>query len=146
MLQIAYFSTATEPQSLALIDSLLKTARTNNARDEITGLLVAGGNRYLQIIEGPRAPMKALWTAIRSDHRHCGITQLVNRPTTARRFEAWSLAFRREPLLGEFATFPQTLKFLVRQVEDSKLRQQIELFGRSFILPQAGLEPTPWET
>ncbi len=145
MLLIAYFSTATVPQTVETVGVILETARANNARDDFTGLLVAGGNRYLQIIEGPRAPMKALWAAIRADDRHCGITQLVNRRTTKRRFEAWSMAFRSEPRLGEFATFPQTLKFLVRQVEDLHLRRQIELFGRSFILPASGAAPTPWE-
>lgn len=145
MLLIAYFSTATDPQTAETIDGILVASRANNARDDITGLLVAGGNRFLQIIEGPRAPMKTLWAAIRADHRHCGVTQLVRRRTTKRRFDAWSMAFRSELLLSKSATFPQTLKFLVRQVEDPDLRRQIELVGRSFIRPAAGVEPTPWE-
>ena len=57
MHQIAYFSTAAEPQEAALIQAILATSRANNLRDDISGLLVAGGNRYLQVIEGPRRAM-----------------------------------------------------------------------------------------
>jgi hypothetical protein len=137
MIQIAYFSTASAPQTPQLITLILNSSRANNARDEISGLLVAGGNRYLQVIEGPGPAMRKLWAAIRADSRHCAVTELVNRRTLHRCFEGWSMAFRREPRLGEFDTFPQTLQFLMQNVDDTYLRGQIELFARSFIMKPA---------
>ena len=145
MLQIAYFSTAAVAQTEDVIHDILTVARAANARDNITGLLVAGGNRYLQIIEGPRPEVKRLWASIRRDQRHCAVTELVNRPSSTRLFGNWSMAFREEPKLGEFHTFPQTLRFLVRQIDDPELRGQVERYGRSFIQTPAGSASTPWD-
>jgi hypothetical protein len=144
MLQIAYFSTATDRQDPELINGILSVARARNARDDISGLLVAGGNRYMQVIEGPRRPMLDLWNSIRADSRHCAVTELVNRRVLKRCFQGWSMAFRREPKLGDLDTFPQTLRYLVQNVDDSRLRGQIELFARTFIASEASVGPNPW--
>jgi hypothetical protein len=53
LLQIAYFSTAARVQDAKTVHDILIQSRVNNRRDGITGLLIAGGNRYMQIIEGP---------------------------------------------------------------------------------------------
>jgi hypothetical protein len=144
MRQIAYFSTAAEPQSTERLNDILITARTNNRRDSITGLLVAGGNRYMQVFEGPADAVKRLYTAIRRDPRHLCVTTLINRPVAERTFPRWSMASHREPALGQFDTFPQTLRYLTQQVEDKALRRQIELFARGLIaVPDEAR--TPWD-
>ena len=145
MLQIAYFSTATDCQTPELMDEILSVARSNNARDGITGFLVAGGNRYLQIIEGPRLTMAALWAAIRADRRHCAVTEILNKRADARCFEGWSMAYQSEPRLGEFATFPQTLRFLVKQIEEPALRARLQSYARSFIADTHGGATTAWD-
>ncbi len=145
MLQIAYFSTASVPQSADVLHNILTVARTRNARDGISGLLVAGGNRYMQVIEGPNLPMKALWAEIRADQRHCAVAQLLKRTVMEPSFDKWSMAFRRDDSIGEFDSFPQTLKYLTKNVEDVPLRRQIEFFARSFIAPRAEAAPaTAW--
>ncbi|MEO7635550.1 MAG: BLUF domain-containing protein [Sphingomicrobium sp.] len=144
MLQIAYFSTATVPQTADVLHRILVISRANNLADRITGLLVAGGNRYMQVIEGPRAPMEKLWATIRADQRHCAVARLLYRDIDERAFKSWSMAFRREDRIAEFDSFPQTLRFLTSQVEDGALRSQIELFARSFILSPANETVTPW--
>ena len=142
--QIAYFSTATSRQFAHVLHPLLVVSRANNLANGITGLLVAGGNRYMQVFEGPPEPTATLWAAIRADQRHCAVASLVDRPTEERSFRNWSMAFRQEERLGEFDSFPQTLHFLTRQIEDIPLRRQIELFARSFIADPANEEATPW--
>ena len=144
MIQIAYFSTATTRQSAEVLHDILTGSRRRNGRDDITGLLVAGGNRYMQVIEGPEREMEALWTAIRADQRHCAVARLLKRPAETRSFEGWNMAFRREERLSDFDSFPQTLKFLTRQVDDEALRRQIELFARSFIITPSNDDLTPW--
>ena len=145
MRQIAYFSTAAEPQTSTLIHDILLTSRTNNRRDNISGLLVAGGNRYMQVIEGPGTALTPLYAAIRADRRHLAVATLLDRSVVERSFGDWSMAYRRERAIGEFDTFPQTLRFLVQNVDDKALRRQIELFARTFIAaPEA--TATPWDT
>ncbi|WP_310468324.1 BLUF domain-containing protein [Sphingomonas sp.] len=132
MFQIAYFSTAATQQEATVIQRILLTSRKNNLRDDISGLLVAGGNRYLQVIEGPRREMEVLY-AIRADDRHIAVTTLVERTTLKRCFEGWTMAYRREPALGEFDSFPAVLRHLTEQVEDERLRGQIRQFAAIFI-------------
>ncbi len=144
MLQLAYFSTASAPQSADVLDDIQAVSSRNNARGGISGLLVAGGNRYMQVIEGPNREIGTLWTAIRADQRHCAVTELLRRPISERAFGKWSMAFNHENRLGEFDSFPKTLKFLSRQIEEQALRRQIEYFARSFIQPQANDDGTAW--
>lgn len=61
MLQIGYFSSATGSQDATVVHGILVAARRANRRDLITGLLVAGGGRYLQVIEGPNSAVRALY-------------------------------------------------------------------------------------
>ena len=55
------------------------------------------------------------------------------------------MAFRREPALGHFDSFPQTLRYLTQQISDSSLRRQIELFARTFIAVPGDRASTPWD-
>ena len=144
MLQIAYFSTAATPQTAEAVHEILVTARLNNRRDGISGLLVAGGNRYLQVIEGPRPETRRLYGSICADRRHIGLSTLLTRPITRRSFEGWSMAYRREPALGHFDTFPEIVRFLTDQVQDSQLRWQIRDFARGFIPDPPEDVATPW--
>ena len=95
------------PQLAPLIHDILITSRVNNLRDDICGLLVAGGNRYLQVIEGPRRQMEALYANIRADDRHLAVTTLVQRPTTARCFAGWAMAFAASPRWTSSTAFRQ---------------------------------------
>ena len=145
MFQIAYFSTAAAPQLAPLIQKILITSRANNLRDDISGLLVAGGNRYLQVIEGPRRELEALYANIRADDRHLAVTTLVERVTMSRCFDGWAMAFRREPALDEFDSFPAVLRYLTEQVPDLRLRGQIRNFAKTFIAPPLAAPPALWQ-
>ena len=144
MLQIAYFSTAAVRQDADTVHSILITSRINNRRDAITGILVAGGNRYLQIIEGPRTAMERLYAAIRADHRHLSVTTLIERPIAKRCFDGWSMAYRREPALNQFDRFPEVVRFLTEQVPDNVLRGHIRRFAQSFIATPRDNIPQLW--
>ena len=143
MRQITYFSTAAVPQTPECAHAILVSSRINNRLHSITGLLVAGGNRYMQVIEGERSVFDRLFAAIRRDERHLAITILLDRPIMTRTFADWSMAYRREPALGHFDSFPQTLRYLTQQVADTALRRQIEHFARTFIA-SPGERETPW--
>jgi hypothetical protein len=145
MFQIAYFSTATAPQDSVGIERILLTSRANNLRDDITGLLVAGSDRYMQVIEGPRRAMETLYAAIRADDRHFAVTTLVERTTLERSFEGWTMAYRREHGLNQFNSFPAVLTHLTAKVEDLMLRGQIRLFADTFITAPLVIDPILWK-
>ena len=149
MRQIVYLSTAADRQDAATIAAILAVAHERNLRDRITGLLVAGGHRYLQVIEGPAGVVAATTKRILRDPRHLGVTLLVKRRIEERSFAGWSMACCDHLDLGHFATLADLLDQVRAQVSGRKLRQQIDCFARSFVvLPPAAAAappaPSPW--
>ncbi|UUR08697.1 BLUF domain-containing protein [Sphingomonas glaciei] len=93
MEQIVYISTARVMPSETMLDSILGSSRRNNARDGLTGLLVVGGRRFLQVLEGPAAECEAAYARIRADDRHFALVQLGRRTIVERSFAGWDMGF-----------------------------------------------------
>jgi hypothetical protein len=146
--QIVYLSTAAGQQDAATIAAILAVAHERNVRDKVTGLLVAGGHRYLQVIEGPRSVVTATMKRILVDHRHLGVTLLVKRRIEERSFRGWSMACCEHLDLGDFATLADLIDQVRAQVSGRKLREQIDCFARSFVVnphaPESSPVPSPW--
>lgn len=140
MLQIGYFSTASGPQDEKIVHDILLSARRANRRDSITGLLVAGGGRYLQVIEGPREPVEALYGRIVKDNRHLAVTQFLRRDVADRSFGDWSMAYRRHRV-GQADSFSNILAGLTSEVADTGLKQKIHFFARTMMSDQSSLAP-----
>jgi hypothetical protein len=84
--QIIYFSTAADNQDALLIADIVAVSYRHNVAKGVSGLLVAAGHRYLQVIEGEAATVLATLNRIRRDRRHVGVTVLVDRPVKRRSF------------------------------------------------------------
>ena len=147
MRQIVYLSTAAGRQDAATVAAILAVSHERNLSDKVTGLLVAGGHRYLQVIEGPRSVVNATMKRIHRDHRHLGVTLLVKRRIEERSFRGWSMACCDHLDLGDFATLPELIDQVRAQVSGRKLRAQIDCFARSFIMSPQIVQPpapSPW--
>lgn len=75
----------------AVLSAILLDARRANARDDITGALIARHDLYLQLLEGPRDKVEAAYQRIRRDDRHVEVTRLVERPIETRLFPGWAM-------------------------------------------------------
>ena len=75
----------------AVLSAILMDARRANARDDITGALIARHDLYLQLLEGPRDKVEAAYQRIRRDDRHVEVTRLVERPVETRLFPGWAM-------------------------------------------------------
>lgn len=94
MLQLVYISTARQPVTPELLDSVLDASRRNNRRCGVTGLLVAGGRRFLQVLEGPDQAVLATYARIQNDPRHFAFVLLSSRPVEERAFGDWEMAYQ----------------------------------------------------
>ena len=139
--QIIYFSTAAGRQDARTIAEIAAVSRDHNRRDKITGLLVAGGHRYLQVIEGPTKMANALIERIRRDQRHLGVSVLVERKIDKRSFASWSMIYRKEQHWGELATFRQLVEQMRAEIPEQKLRDQLDCFVRRFAVRPVA---SPW--
>jgi CheY-like chemotaxis protein len=93
--QLLYYSLATKPLSEGELYELLSQARQSNAARQITGVLVYQHGRYVQVLEGPEAEVRALYARIQQDPRHTQVVT-ISEATNSRRYLAqWRMALGR---------------------------------------------------
>jgi len=74
------------------MDTLVRQAASNNARDCITGLLTWSDDAFLQVLEGPRTALCALLWRLHADPRHTDILLIEFRAAAGRTTQTWSMA------------------------------------------------------
>lgn len=127
--QLVYISTMRGAPSLALFERILAASRRNNARDGITGLLVAGGNRFLQLLEGPTEPVRATYARIRADDRHFAAVVLSARIVDLRQCPDWAMGYVVGGAIRSHAPLGEIVSALVAPIEDKSLRAQFTGFA-----------------
>lgn len=93
MLQLIYASAATVDFSTADLQQLLKIARQNNESRGISGMLLFHEGSFLQILEGEKDNVFALYDKIEKDHRHTNVRLLLKTEIDERRFGDWKMGF-----------------------------------------------------
>ena len=101
---LIYESRATQPFSDLDLLGLLRHSRGYNAQRGLTGLLLyAADGRFLQVLEGEREEVDALYQRIRQDARHTACMALLAGPLATRRFAEWRMGFRATRHLTDMA-------------------------------------------
>lgn len=90
--RVLYVSRAVGPQTSTVTASILATARKHNRASGITGVLCQGQGLYLQVLEGDRGAINALYAHIVADRRHRDVEMLHLEEITRRRYPDWSMA------------------------------------------------------
>jgi hypothetical protein len=101
---LIYESRATQPFSDRDLLELLRHSRGYNAQRGLTGLLLySPQGRFLQVLEGEKAEVEALYQHISHDTRHTACLLLLAGPLAARRFAEWRMGFRATRQLTDLA-------------------------------------------
>ena len=95
MIQITYLSSATRTMSQADLEDILRTARENNARLGITGMLLYGNKTFIQILEGEEGVVHELVKTIKRDPRHTNFQIVKEKPIEQHEYADWSMGFKR---------------------------------------------------
>jgi hypothetical protein len=130
MLQIAYISTAKGIVDQALLDSILSVSRRNNEPAGITGLLVNGGRRFLQVLEGPDQAVLATYARIQNDPRHRGFVLITCQGIKERAFGSWSMAYREGGINVADDQLQPAIAALTARIADPNLRAQFNGFAK----------------
>ncbi len=91
MKRLLYISTARTPMTGDELAGVLRTSRRNNGAVDVTGLLVVGGRRFLQVLEGPDLSIATTFKRISADPRHYAVVSLASESIDARYFAEWSM-------------------------------------------------------
>ena len=123
MLQIVYISTARQPFTKAELQSVLALSRRKNEAANITGLLISGGRRFLQALEGPEEAVAATFDRIKADPRHFAVVALSMKHVETREFGNWAMGF--EPGgAGGAEDLKAIVEALIAPLQDRNLRAQ----------------------
>ena len=92
--RIVYVSSANGLFDKAALLDLLNKARDNNRRLDVTGMLLYKDGDFIQLLEGERTTVQALYRTIAGDPRHSGTILILEEDVPERIFSDWSMGFR----------------------------------------------------
>jgi Sensors of blue-light using FAD len=120
--RLLYISTARQSHAPATLEAILRTSRRNNAAAAVTGLLLAGGRRFLQILEGPEESVRQTYERICRDPRHVAPVILKSGPVATRLFANWAMGFQQAgtPVAG--GSVSDDVAALVAPIEDPVIK------------------------
>ncbi len=109
---LVYMSVAVDELTDDQLVAMLREARLRNEALGVSGLLLAKGGRFMQVLEGPSWSVEDRYAAIERDPRHREVKSLSREEITTRRFDGWAMAFgnpsdtdvRDEPGFSPFLT------------------------------------------
>lgn len=118
LVRLLYASRAIDKNSADLVTSIMAQARIHNPPQGITGILCYSGDMFIQVLEGGRAAVNALYAHILRDARHCDVHILQYEEITERRFGGWTmgqvnLAKLNTSVLLKYSELPELNPFAV---------------------------------
>ena len=146
MRQIVYFSTAAGQQDANTVAAIWALTREQYRRDGLSGLLVAGGHRYLEVIEGRVDEVELAVDRIRFEQRHVGMSVLITRRIAERSFPDWSATYFTAPPTRPYATLGDMVERMRGLVSDPALLDQLNYLERRFAVAPAAPLASPWTT
>jgi len=107
LVRLVYTSTISENFHHNDITGILETAREQNKKNNVTGLLCFNRKLFLQCLEGSRTNVNQTYHRILNDPRHSDIIMLDYREISEREFDTWSMGYVPESSLSA----PVNLKY-----------------------------------
>jgi len=71
--------------------SIIAQSIQNNRLEDVTGFLMAGEGRFLQLLEGPANSVEAIYQRITADPRHTDLARIYSGPAERRLFRDWNM-------------------------------------------------------
>ena len=95
MYHLIYISHAVHPFTQVELEQLLTSARRNNKRLGITGMLLYLNEKFIQVLEGERQAIEKVMAIIELDPRHKKLSVLLEGESSERIFKTWTMGFKR---------------------------------------------------
>jgi len=91
LVRLLYASFPVSNSTAGLVDAILSSCRANNPRMGITGVLCYSDHSFMQVLEGGRDAVSALYGQILRDQRHRDVTLLHYEEVSERSFGGWTM-------------------------------------------------------
>ena len=124
--RLLYVSKPVGPITTYVTASLLESSRVGNKKSEIAGVLCQGSGIYMQVLEGERTAVNALYSRIIADTRHHQVELLSFEEVDQRRYGQWSMALVQlsvdDPMVQmahpEFDPYSASSKDAMRMIDE----------------------------
>ncbi len=130
MIRLIYISTARRELSKSELDTILRISRRNNQSVGVTGLLIVGGRRFLQALEGPADMVMETYERIGADDRHFAEVVLSKRPIAQRGFSQWAMGYQPAADLHGDGHVADDVAALIAPIEDPTLYAYFAEFAK----------------
>ena len=94
LINLVYVSYASHKMSGDELKSLLEEARENNAKLDVTGMLLYRDGFFIQALEGAEDTVMPLYDKIAKDERHNHVLLVYKGKISERTFKDWSMGLR----------------------------------------------------
>jgi hypothetical protein len=91
LVRLLYASRSVKPIASEIVESILVQSRKHNPEMGITGILCQSGEVFMQVLEGGRDAVNALYNQIVRDARHQNVCVLHYEEIVERRFAGWTM-------------------------------------------------------
>lgn len=91
LVRLMYASRAVPAIDQDALHAILRQSKSRNPESGITGVLCFSEGIFLQVLEGGRSAVNALYNRIAADPRHTQVELLSYREIGERRFAGWSM-------------------------------------------------------
>ncbi|MBC3934197.1 BLUF domain-containing protein [Undibacterium rugosum] len=91
LVRLLYASRPTETSPCDLVQSILQASRSHNPAHGITGVLCHTEQVFIQVLEGGREAVNALYGQILKDTRHKDVMLLDYEEIQERRYPSWTM-------------------------------------------------------
>jgi len=144
LIRLLYASRAVDKISQEELLKILSQSKANNPLIGITGVLCSSGLIFLQVLEGGRLEVNALYNQIAADRRHSDVVILSYQEITERNFANWSMGLVNleqvnPSLLLKYSETATLDPYGVSGTASMALLQ--ELMARASIIGQTNLSP-----
>jgi hypothetical protein len=85
---------------------------------DVTGLLIVGGRRFLQALEGPAEAVKKTYDRIKADRRHFAAVVLSDREIAERSFFEWAMGYQPAGIPRSEGTVANDVAELIAPITD----------------------------
>ena len=134
--RLMYISSGRRKFDAGELQEILAVSRKNNAEIDVTGMLLYLDGNFLQVLEGKRDDVEALYARILLDRRHRGAITLSGVEVEDRLFPDWAMGLKtvapgeEAQIEGLFRLSPDTLKEKIANAREPLTEKLVETFLR----------------
>lgn len=116
LIQLIYRSVPVIQPAIATAEFVPVALKTNEVLD-ITGMILADKNGYIQVLEGEKDHVDELYKSILADPRHTDVRMIRYMPIPEREFSTWSMRHVRVKSLSELSD-EDAIKLLYKSADN----------------------------